>query len=102
MMLDGLGAQTVLRLSRAFDDKQSQHLEDLSSAIDEDTAARSLLDLTESLKASPAGLVKMQSLLTVTQITAFRQLAALAAHHVREQMPTVKQVDAKNDDAAAE
>lgn len=82
MVLDNLGAQTLLRMSRVMDDEQVGHLESLSSATDDDSAARAIVGLMQSLTADAAGLVKIQGLLTAPQITVFRQLGELATRHL--------------------
>ena len=79
MVLDNLGARTLVRLSRMLDDDQIEHLESLSSATDDDTAAQAIVGLSQALMSSPEGLVKMQGLLTVHGAAGHRVPAARRA-----------------------
>ncbi len=93
MVLDNLGARSMLRLSRALDDEQAGFLEQLSGAENDDMAAQAIVGLTDSLTGNAEGLLKMQELLTVPQITVFRQLAELAVRHLGAQARETRQID---------
>jgi hypothetical protein len=82
VVLDRLGPHTLVRLTRALDGDQVACLESLSVASDDDEAARAIVGLTQSLKATPAGLGKLQGLLTPPQLGVFLQLADLANRHL--------------------
>lgn len=84
IVLDNLGASTLIRLLRNLDEDQGQHLDALSRAATDDEAAASIVGLIQALKADPQGLARLGSLLTPPQLGVFLQLAELANRHMQE------------------
>ncbi|MEX1362161.1 MAG: hypothetical protein AB1Z98_03500, partial [Nannocystaceae bacterium] len=83
-LLDGLGADALVKLARLLDDEQAEFLEVIAAAEDDDTSAGAIVGLMQSLMANPAGIVGMQRTLGPDQIAAFQQLAVLATRHIED------------------